>query len=105
MDLIIKELIIEEGRLEHIAKHNVSGDEVLEIINGDYVYIKGKHGQWLLLGKTRKNRPLTVIVGERKQKGIYGLVTARPSSKEERSFYQEFTFQKGGEKDDQGKTR
>ena len=96
MDLSVKELIIDTGRLEHIAKHEVTKNEVFEIVNGDYVFIKAKYDRWLLLGKTRKNRSLTVVVGERTQKGVFGLVTARPSSKAERSFYQEFTFQKGG---------
>jgi uncharacterized DUF497 family protein len=96
MDLSISELIVELDRPKHIAKHKVTKNEVFEIIYGDYVFIDGKYGRWLLIGKTRKNRFLTVVVGEREKPGIYGLVTARPSSKKERSFYQEFTFQKGG---------
>lgn len=99
MDLTIDELIIEEDRPEHVAKHNVKIEEVLEIVNGDYVFIEGKLNRWLLIGKTKKERFLTVVIGERKQKSSFGLVTARPSSKEERSFYKEFTLQKGGEKD------
>lgn len=98
MDLIIKELIIEEDRLVHIAKHNIKIEEVLEIVSGDYLFINGKLGRWLLIGKTKKKRFLTVVVGERAQKNTYGLVTARPSSKEERSFYKEFTRQKVGNK-------
>lgn len=92
MDIIVVELIIEEDRSEHISKHKVTIEEVLEIVNGDYVYIDGKLGRWLLIGKTKKNRFLTVIVGKRNKKNTYGLVTARPSSKEERSFYDEFTI-------------
>ena len=91
MDFVIEELIIEEDRPEHIARHKVTIEEVLEIINGDYVYIDGKLGRWLLIGNTKKNRFLTVVIGERDKKNVYGLVTARPSSKEERSFYNEFT--------------
>ncbi len=91
MDFVIDELIIEKDRLEHIARHKVTIEEVLEITNGDYVYIDGKLGRWLLIGKTKKNRYLTVVIGKRDKKSVYGLVTARPSSKEERSFYKEFT--------------
>lgn len=97
MDIIIDELIIEEDRPAHIAKHDVKIEEVLEIISGDYLFIDGKLGRLLLIGKTKKKRFLTVVVGEREQKNAYGLVTARPSSKEEQSFYKEFTIQKGGE--------
>lgn len=92
MDIIIGELIIEEDRSEHISKHKVTIEEVLEIVNGDYVYIDGKLGRWLLIGKTKKRRFLTVVVGERNKNNVYGLVTARQSSKEERSFYAEFTI-------------
>lgn len=91
-DMVIEELIIESDREEHIARHKIIIEEVSEIISGNYVYIKGKLQRWLLIGKTKKGRYLTVIVGIRKKKNTYGLVTARPSRKEEISFYQEFIF-------------
>lgn len=103
MDIIIDELIIEEDRPHHIAKHNVTIKEVLEIIEGDYVYIQGKYDRWLVIGKTEKKRFLTVIMGERKKQNTYGLITVRPSSKEERSFYKEFTLQAGGEQNGKNK--
>lgn len=98
-DLVIDALVIESDREEHIAKHNVSIDEILEVVSGDYVFIKGKLGRWLLIGKTKRQRFLTIVVGEREKKNTYGFVTARPSRKDEKSFYQEFTLE-GGEKDD-----
>lgn len=98
-DLEIGKLIIEVDREEHIAKHNVTINEVLEIISGDYVYIKGKFERWLLVGKTKKKRYLTIVVGERREKNVFGLVTARPSRRDEKSFYDEYTLQGGGEND------
>lgn len=98
MDIVIDELVIEEDRPTHIAKHKVKIEEVLEIFSGDYLFIDGKLERWLLIGKTKKKRFLTVVVGKRKQKNTYGLVTARPSSKEERSFYNKF-IKKGGVND------
>lgn len=98
---VVEELIIEEDRLEHIAKHGVKALEVKEIINGKYAYFKGKLGRWILIGKTKKGRMLAVLVGPREAKGKYGLVTARPASREERSFYKEFEFQIGGEQNGQ----
>lgn len=56
IDLEIKELIIEEDRSEHIAKHGVKIEEVLEIISGDFVFIQGKYERWQLLGKSKKGR-------------------------------------------------
>lgn len=100
MDITIEKLMIEDDREEHISKHNVSIDEVNEIVEGDHISMKGKRGRWLLVGKTNKDRFLTVIVGERKQKNIYGLVTARSSKNKEKSLYTEFTLQKGGVKYD-----
>lgn len=103
MDIIIDELIIEEDRSEHIARHGVIIKEVQDIVSGNYVFIKGRGDRWLLIGNTKRRRCLTIVVGERRQKNTYGLVTARPSSKEERSFYQEFTLQQGGEENGQNK--
>lgn len=97
MDVKIGKLIVEEDRPEHIAKHKVKVDEVLEVVYGDYAYIQGKQDRWLLIGKTKKNRFLTIVVGARKDENVYGLITARPSNKEERSFYQEFILNQGGE--------
>ena len=97
MDVKIDDLVIEKDRSEHIAKHKVTIKEVKEVVSGDYVYIKGKSSRWLLIGKTKKRRFLTVVVGEREEANTYGLITARPSSREERSFYLEFTLTQGGE--------
>lgn len=97
-------LIVEEDRPFHILKHKVTIEEVSEIISKDYVYIQAKHSRWQLIGKTRKHRFLTLILGKRSEKNTYGLVTARPASRKERSFYNEFTFQLGGEEsEDEGK--
>ncbi len=96
MDIVVEELIIEEDRPEHIVKHGVKVSEVREIVDGRYAYYHGKRGRWILIGKTNEGRVLAVIIGPRKIEGKYGLVTARPASREERSFYKEFTFQIGG---------
>lgn len=100
--MVVETLVIESDREEHIAKHDITIDEVREIVSGDYVYIQGKLKRWLLIGKTKKERFLSVVVGEREEKNTYGLVTARPSRREEKSFYHEFILE-GGAKDDKTK--
>ena len=55
-NLEIDTLVIEADREEYITKHNIIIDEVLEVISGDYIYIKGKLERWLLIGKTKKER-------------------------------------------------
>lgn len=89
MDIVIDELIIEEDRPEHIAKHDVTVDEVFEIIYGDYATGAGKEGRFLVTGKTSDKRFVTVIVGKRVGKNRYGLVTARDSKNKEKLLYQE----------------
>ncbi len=89
MDVNIDELIIEEDRPAHIAKHKVTIEEVLEVLAGDYLVVKGKLGRSLLIGKTANQRLITVVVGPRNGVNKYGLVTARPTKKKERLLYQE----------------
>lgn len=98
-DIVVKRLIIESDREEHIAKHKITIEEVIEIVSGDYVYIQAKEERWLLIGKTIKDRFISIVVGQRKLRNTYGFVTARPSRKEEKSFYEEVTLE-GGENND-----
>jgi uncharacterized DUF497 family protein len=99
-EVIVETLIIEEDRPAHIAKHNIIIDEVLEVLTGDYVYIAGRENRWLIIGKTARNVFLTIVIGERSKENTYGLITARPSRRHERSFYIEYTTQEGGEEDE-----
>jgi len=89
MDVIIDELIIEEDRPEHIKKHKISIKEVLEVIEGDYLVLKGKSDKSLLVGKTKKGGMITIVVGRRAGKNKYGLVTARHVKRKEEMLYQE----------------
>jgi uncharacterized DUF497 family protein len=102
-DVIVDTLIIEEDRPAHIAKHNISIDEVLEVLTGDYVFIAGRENRWLIIGKTAKKVFLTIVLGERPEENTYGLITARPARRKERRFYIEYTTQKGGEEEDEDK--
>lgn len=88
MDVIIDELIIEEDRPEHIKKHKISIKEVLEVIAKDYLILEGKSDKSLLVGKTKRGRMITVVVGRRIGKNKYGLVTARHVKKKEEILYQ-----------------
>ena len=99
-EVIVDTLIIEEDRPAHIAKHNIIIDEVLEVLTGDYVYIAGRENRWLIIGMTARKVFLTIVIGERAKENTYGLITARPSRRNERSFYIEYTTQEGGEEDE-----
>ena len=97
MDIEIDDLVIEEDRPGHIAKHNISIEEVLEVLAGDYLVIEGKLGRRLLVGKTANQRLITVVVGPRRGVNRYGLVTARPTKRKEKALYQD-KFETGDEK-------
>lgn len=94
MDVVIDEFIIEKDRPEHISKHGISVEEVLEVITGDYLVLEGKLDKSLLVGKTTKGRLITIVVGIRSGKNRYGLVTARHAKKKEELLYKE-NFMKG----------
>jgi uncharacterized DUF497 family protein len=99
-EVIVETLVIEEDRPSHIAKHNIIIDEVLEVLTADYVYFSGRENRWLVIGKTAKKVLLTIVLGERPQENTYGLITARPASRKERSFYIAYTIQGGGEENE-----
>lgn len=64
-DIIIDELIYEDDRPAHIARHGVAIDEVIEVLLGNYVYIKQPSERLMLIGITAKDKYLTVILGQR----------------------------------------
>jgi uncharacterized DUF497 family protein len=99
-DLLVDTLIIEEDRPAHIAKHHITLDEVVVVLTGDYAYIAGREKRWLIIGKTAKKVFLTIVLGERQRPNTYGLITARPARRKERSFYIEYVTQQGGEDDE-----
>jgi uncharacterized DUF497 family protein len=99
-EVIVDTLIIEEDRPAHIAKHNIIIDEVLEVLTADYVYIAGRENRWLIIGKTARKVFLTIVLGERTEENTYGLITARPARRDERSFYIKYITQRGGEDDE-----
>lgn len=89
MDITIDELIIEKDRAVHIAKHDVTIEEVFEVLAKDHLILKGKLDRSLLVGKTANQRLITVIVAPRNRINVYGLVTARAIKKKEKKLYQE----------------
>lgn len=85
----IYELIVEPGREEHIARHHVSVAEVEEVVFGTPFIRKTRQGRYAIIGRTQAGRYLTVFVAPR-EKGVYGLVTARDADDAERRAYHRF---------------
>jgi hypothetical protein len=53
-DIIIDKLIYEDDRPAHIERHGVTIDEVVEVLLGDYVYIKERSDRLMLIGITKR---------------------------------------------------
>ena len=82
----IYELVIEPGREEHIALHQISIAEVEAVIFGAPFIRKARQGRYHIIGQTEAGRYLTIFVVPRGQ-GVYSLVTARDTDDAERRAY------------------
>ncbi len=83
----ILNLIWNSWNIDHIARHEVTPEEVEEVCFGDHVFQDGKSGRLLVFGPTRKERMLTVVLALTATAGVYHVVTARPASRPERRVY------------------
>ena len=79
--------------MPHIARHDVTPQEVVEVCHGDPLVQEGKKGRSLVLGPTLAGRMLTVVL-DQEGEGVYYPVTARPASRRERAVYAQ---EKGGD--------
>ena len=81
-------LIWDDWNKEHIAKHKVTVKEVEEAYKSKTIVKFSYLGRKLILGKTMRDRLLTIIVSFAKQQNPY-VVSARDISKKERRIYYE----------------
>lgn len=80
----IQDLIIDEDRIDHIARHGVTISEVQDVVFGRHLAERSREGRLLLIGQTRGGRYLSIVVAPRGG-SKYGLVTARDSIGHERA--------------------
>ena len=86
----MSKLVWDVWNTEHIKKHNVTVEEVEEIYKSPKITKKTYLNRTLILGKTKKNRFLTIVVSTEKQIAPY-VISARDMSKKERRYYNEQT--------------
>ncbi|MBM4405406.1 MAG: BrnT family toxin [Chloroflexi bacterium] len=91
--LSVRRLVWNPGNVAHIARHKVKPDDVEEVCHTEPVAQMGKFGRLLVLGPTQKGRILTIVLDATETPGVYYVVTARPSSRQERRIYSQ---RKGG---------
>ncbi len=81
-------LVIEPDREDHVARHGVTQLEAREVVFGDPHIRRTRQRRLLVVGQTAAGRYLTVVVAHRTS-GVYGLVTARDATLQERRAYLE----------------
>ncbi len=80
--ILVKELVWDEWNREHIAKHTISSEEVIEVCKGNYQTAESYRKRILLIGETKAGRTLAIVLSPEDRnlqpygKGIYYVVTA-----------------------------
>ncbi len=90
----IRRLIWDAWNIAHIARHNVTPEEVEQVCHTDPVVQKEKKGRLLVFGPTDSGKILAVILDKEQEKDVYYPVTAYKASKKLIRIY---LNQKGGE--------
>jgi uncharacterized protein len=93
--LVIRRLVWDNWNVAHVARHEITPEEVEEVCHSEPVVQIGKKGRSLVFGPTLSGRMLAVVLDlELPEEGVYYPVTARPASRRERAIY---TTERGGE--------
>jgi uncharacterized DUF497 family protein len=85
----IRRLRWDDWNVGHIARHQVSPEEVEEVWHSDYIIREAYGGRIVLIGPTSTGRTLAVVLDPEPEEGVYYPVTARPASRRERRQYQQ----------------
>ena len=86
----IKRLVWDGWNVAHIARHDVTLDEVEEVCHCNPVFRDSYKGRKLVIGPTKLGRMITVALDpEPEMEGVFYPVTAHPASRKERRRYKE----------------
>lgn len=92
--LFVRRLIWDTWNVAHIARHEVTPEEVEQVCHGTPMTSESYEARLLVVGPTEAGRMLTVILAPENEEGVYYPVTARHADrKEQRNYHQE----QGGE--------
>ncbi len=84
----ITRLVWDAWNIAHIARHEVTPDEVEEVCHDDPLASATDSGRIRLIGPNLDGKILTVIL-DPEEEGVYYVVTARSASRKERRRFQE----------------
>jgi uncharacterized protein len=92
--ITIRHLIWDDWNIAHIARHEVTPEDVEEVCRGDYLVRQTYQGRYMLIGPNASGNLLSAILAPEGEDTYY-VVTARPAAKQERRIYRQST---GGER-------
>ena len=91
--LTIRRLIWDSLNVAHIARHDVTPEEVEAVCHRDPLVQQGHTGRTVVVGPSSSGRMLEVVL-DPEGSGVYYVVTAHPASRKDRALYAK---EKGGE--------
>ncbi|HET8549870.1 MAG TPA: BrnT family toxin [Bryobacteraceae bacterium] len=74
----------DDANLDHIARHEYALEEIEEVFTGEYLVRRSRGERYLAYGQTAAGR-YTVVVYERRPKGMIRVATARDMNRAERA--------------------
>jgi uncharacterized protein len=86
--MTIEHLVWDDWNREHIARHDVTPEEVEQVISNEYVFFPSYKGRIAVIGLTDVSRVLHITLAAR-QADTYYVVTARLADRKERAYYQQ----------------
>lgn len=84
--MIIKKLVWDQWNGDHIARHNVTQDEIKEVCASKNIFNKWKNKVYRVIGQTDSGRYLTIFLSPRSGQSYYP-VTARNATNTERKAF------------------
>lgn len=94
--IVVHRLRWDPWNVAHIARHQVSPEEVEEVCQGDPLVLTGYLDRLIVLGPTGEGRVIAAILAP-EETGVYYPVTARPASRKERALYRQEKGDPGNE--------
>jgi hypothetical protein len=90
--MYVKRLIWDDWNVPHIARHDVTPDEVEEICNGQHALREGYAGRIVLIGRTSAGRLISAVLDpDTGEDDVYYPVTSRPADRKERRIYARYS--------------
>jgi uncharacterized DUF497 family protein len=86
--IVIRKLIWESWNIAHIARHDVTINEVEDVCHGNYITSQTYKGRIRVVGPTSTGRMLTIILAPREEWAYY-VVTAHNANTGEKLRYNE----------------